>query len=627
MTEPRGGSIVERAKVSLGDLLGTVALVWTAGPILLVVVLLLTVALALVPAATLWVSKLLVDAVGVAIAGGARDADAAYGQLVRLLVLQLFILLLGLVLRAGQDSVRELLADALRHHANRCILEKAASLDVAHFENAGTYDALCHATAEVGTRPISIIVSLVSLGQALIVLGSIGTLMTRLDARIMPLVLLASVPGVLVSMRFGAESYLMLRRRGTLGRAQQYLSTLLTSDDDVKEVRFFGAERYLLERWHAYYKDFRLQLVRLLTQRGWWTVAAAVTSTAFTGAASLPVLRRAADGQLTIGDVSLFIAGIGQVQAQFSLLLSSVATLYTDVLHMRNLFEFLELPSRDLTAGETWTGPIASIEFDQVAFCYPFTDREILRDVSFRIGKGQSLALVGRNGAGKTTIVKLLTRLFEPTGGRILLNGQDASRFSPASVQRAMSIIFQDYGHYHMTARENIALGHPAAMSDDDAIEGAGMKSRAHEFVDRLPERYDTMLGRMFPGGVQLSGGQWQRIALGRMYFRPASVTIYDEPTAALDAVAEADAVRQLQDEAGDRISVIISHRFSTIRLADAIVVLNDGTIVESGSHEQLIQQGGEYAKLFALQAAGYREDGERIADAVAEPMLASQTP
>jgi ATP-binding cassette subfamily B protein len=231
----------------------------------------------------------------------------------------------------------------------------------------------------------------------------------------------------------------------------------------------------------------------------------------------------------------------------------------------------------------------------------------VLSDVSFRIQRGKALALVGENGAGNTTVVKLLTRLFEPTSGRILLNGIDAARFSPRSVQREMSIIFQDYGQYQMTARENIGLSRTDKLAETAAIERASEKSGAVEVVNDLPERYDTMLGRLFPGGRQLSGGQWQRLALGRLYFRPASVQIFDEPTAALDAIAEAAMIDRLREYGQDRITLLISHRFSTVRMADTIVVLHEGSVVEAGTHHELLAKSGIYATLFNLQARGYQ--------------------
>jgi ATP-binding cassette, subfamily B, bacterial len=274
---------------------------------------------------------------------------------------------------------------------------------------------------------------------------------------------------------------------------------------------------------------------------------------------------------------------------------------------MRNLFEFLELPSRNLEDGETWRGPIETIEFDSVSFRYPLTDRDVLSNVSFKIAKGQALALVGENGAGKTTIVKLVTRLFEPTAGRILLNGIDATRFSPRSVQCEMSIIFQDYGQYQMTARENIGLSRTDKLHDNTAIHRAGEKSGASDVVNDLPEGYESMLGRLFPGGRQLSGGQWQRLALGRLYFRPASVQIFDEPTAALDAIAEAQMIDRLREHGKDRITLLISHRFSTVRMAETIIVLHEGTVIEAGAHEDLLATGGIYATLFNLQARGYQ--------------------
>ena len=311
-------------------------------------------------------------------------------------------------------------------------------------------------------------------------------------------------------------------------------------------------------------------------------------------------------GAITVGDFSLFVGGIVQIQSQFAGLLNGVTGIYESLLYMRNLFEFLELPSRNLDEGETWRGPIETIEFERVSFRYPLTDRDVLTDVSFAVRKGEALALVGENGAGKTTVVKLVTRMFEPTGGRILLNGIDAARFSPRSVQREMSIIFQDYGQYQMTARENIGISRTDRLGDDAAIQGAGDKSGAAEVVSTLPEQYETMLGRLFPGGRQLSGGQWQRLALGRLYFRPASVQIFDEPTAALDAIAEAAMIDRLREHGRDRITLLISHRFSTVRMAERIIVTARRRRRRVGVITRIARTRRHVRHAFQSQARGY---------------------
>jgi ATP-binding cassette subfamily B protein len=422
---------------------------------------------------------------------------------------------------------------------------------------------------------------------------------------VLPLVLLASIPGVIVSSRFGAEGYRVMRRRATDARHQNYLGSLLTSDALVKEVRLFGFERYLLIGWQEYYKKFRAQLVSLLGRRSAWGLAAMLGSSLLIALATLSVLRRAAQGTITVGDFSLFVGGIVQIQGQFTGLLTSITGIYESLLYMRNLFEFLELPSRNLDEGEEWRRPIASIEFEHVSFRYPLTERDVLTDVSFKVGTGEALALVGENGAGKTTVVKLVTRLFEPTAGRILLNGLDASRFSPRSVQREMSIIFQDYGQYQMTARENIALSRTDRLRDDEAIRAAGEKSGAADVVTDLPDRYETMLGRLFPGGRQLSGGQWQRLALGRLYFRPAGPDLRRA-----DRRARCDR-RSRHDRSPARTWPRSHHAphltpLLTVRLAERIIVLHEGGVVEAGSHDELLAQRGIYAKLFELQARGY---------------------
>jgi ATP-binding cassette subfamily B protein len=292
----------------------------------------------------------------------------------------------------------------------------------------------------------------------------------------------------------------------------------------------------------------------------------------------------------------------GQVQA----VVMGLSTLYSNALFLRNLFEFLSLPSRDLSFGQEWTEPITEIEFQDVTFCYPGTDRTVLHNINFKIHRGQSLALVGKNGAGKTTIVKLLCRLYEPTAGRILVNSKDIADYSPRSVQEQIAVLFQDYGHYQLTARENIGMGRLADLRNMPAIEMAAQKSGADDFIQELPTKYSTTLGRWFEGGIQLSVGQWQKVALARAFLRNGQVLILDEPTASLDAEAEFEIFEKLLQESADQIALLISHRFSTVRMADHILVLEEGKCTEAGSHEDLMQLEGHYARLFKLQAKGY---------------------
>ncbi|WP_424952563.1 ABC transporter ATP-binding protein [Deinococcus sp.] len=591
-------------KTQFADLRATLALVWSSSPGHTSVLMLLSLLSAFLPAATLYATKLLIDAVAQATTGRLAAAGG-YGHLVQLLALQVGVGALGAVFGSFQNTSRELLGDRLQNSISLRILIKATGLEVEKFEDSETYDALQNAYREVGVRPLGVLTQLIALLQAVITLVSIGALMARLGPLVLPLVLLAGIPGVIIQNRFGTESYRMLRRRTQDARVQNYLGSLLTSDELVKEVRLFHFEPYLIGRWQDYYLKFRAQLVPLVQRRNAWTLAASLLSALLVGLATLGVLARAARGEITVGDFSLFALGISQVQGQFSSLLTGVGGIYQNLLYIRNLFEFLELPARDLDAGEEWTGPIDTIEFREVGFRYPLTSRDVLRGLSFTVRRGQALALVGENGAGKTTAIKLLTRLFQPSSGQILLNGQDAARFSARSVQLEMSIIFQDFGQYQMSARENVVLSGEGELA---GVRRAAERSGADEFLDTLPDGYATPLGRLFSGGRQLSGGQWQKVALARLYYRRASVLVFDEPTAALDAAAEFETVSRLREQATERITVIISHRFSTVRLADAIVVLDEGRVAESGSHADLLALGGRYAALFRLQASGYSD-------------------
>ncbi|WP_407541801.1 ABC transporter ATP-binding protein (plasmid) [Deinococcus radiomollis] len=602
--DPDAPVVSPSLRTQLCDLWATLRLVWSSSPGHTTTLLLLSLLSAFLPAASLYATKLLIDAVGQATTGHLA-AVGGYPHLVQLLAFQVGVGALLAVLGSFQNTSRELLGDRLQNTITLRILNKAIGLEVEKFEDSQTYDALQNAYQEVGVRPLGVLTQLIALLQAVITLVSIGALMARLGPLVLPLVLVAGIPGVIIQNRFGTESYRMLRRRTQDARVQNYLGSVLTSDALVKEVRLFHFEPYLLGRWQEYYLKFRSQLVPLVRRRNGWTLAASLLSAVLVGLATLGVLARAARGEITVGDFSLFALGISQVQGQFSSLLTGVNGIYQNLLYIRNLFEFLEMPTRDLDAGEEWQGPIESIEFQEVGFRYPLTTRDVLKGLSFTVRRGQALALVGENGAGKTTAIKLLTRLFQPSSGRILLNGQDAARFSARSVQAEMSIIFQDFGQYQMSVRENVAL---SGVGELEGVKQAAERSGAGEFMDTLPQRYDTMLGRLFSGGRQLSGGQWQKVALARLYYRHASVLVFDEPTAALDAAAEFETVSRLREQAGERITVIISHRFSTVRLAEKIVVLDGGRVAESGSHAELLALDGRYAALFRLQASGYSD-------------------
>ncbi|AFZ66596.1 ABC-type multidrug transport system, ATPase and permease component [Deinococcus peraridilitoris DSM 19664] len=586
------------------DLQETLRLVWRASPRHSFTFAATSLLASGLPAANLYISKLLIDEVARAASG-----RVTFDSLLSLLALQVALGILGSVLSTVQNAARELLGDALQHNISRRILDKASGLSVDLFENAETYDKLQQAYREVGSRPLGVATQLVGLAGAAVTLTSVGALMAQLGAFVLPLVLLASLPAVWVSSRFGVENYRMLRWQTHDARVQNYLGSVLTSDTLVKEVRLFGFEPYLLGRWRDYYLGFRRQLEDIIRRRSLWGFLASFVSALLIGVASALILWRASRGQISVGDFSLFVLGITQVQGQVGNLLSGVTGVYQNLLYMRNLYEFLELPARDLDAGESWQEKVHTVEFQDVGFRYPLTERDVLTGVSFTVRRGEALALVGENGAGKTTIVKLLTGLFQPTSGRILLNGQDAARFSPRSIEREMSIIFQDFGQYQMSARENVALAEVARLNDAPGVERAVERAGA-AFVDTLPKGLETPLGRLFQGGRQLSGGQWQRLALARLYFRDASVLVFDEPTAALDAKAEFETIEALRAQTRDRITLLISHRFSTVRLADQIIVLDGGRIVEAGSHTQLLALDGKYADLYRLQARGYAEEG-----------------
>jgi ATP-binding cassette, subfamily B, bacterial len=563
---------------------------------------------ALIPAAMAWVGKLIVDAVVQAARTGARADER---RVVEYVLVEFGLMVVSTVLSRGQALLRDLMRASLGNHVNTLILEKAATLELRHFEDADTYDKMQNARREASVRPLSLVLELASLGQQLLILISYAALLARLSWWSTLVIVAASLPAFVAEARFSGESFRLNSWRAPEGRRQNYLEWILTRDSHVKEVKIFGLAPLVLGRYRALFDKFYSEDRRLALRKSAAGLLLGALSLLAFYASYLFMADRAARARITLGDLALYLVAFRQGQAAIQSALASIGSLYEDGLFVSNLFTYLDIP----TAGESPRARPSSaakgrsqlIEFREVAFRYPGSDREALHGVNLRIEPGEKLALVGDNGAGKSTLIKLLLRLYDPTQGTILYGGVDLRDFDPRDLRDRIGVLFQDYVKYQFTALENVGLGEVRAIADRPRIDAAVERAGARSVVDELPQKLDTMLGGWFEDGHELSGGQWQKIALARAFMREqAELLVLDEPTASLDAEAEHDLFLRLKALAADRSAILISHRFSTVRTADRIAVLQGGRIAELGSHEMLLAKEGRYAHLFRLQASGY---------------------
>ncbi len=587
----------------------TIALVWKTSPFYTVLLALMTLLQGVFPAMQLWAAKLLVDAVALTLLSPVRESSLGTqpGHLAVLIAVQAGLLFASSAVATAQGAVNAILGDLLRNRISLLVLNKTNNLELAFFENPTFYDRLQNAYQEASSRPLQIVSALFLLCQTATTLVSVSLLLLRLNWVLIPVIAVAVLPTFYIQSRYGQRNYSMMLGRTPTLRKQHYLGMLLTNDRFIKEIRIFGLESYFIGLYKSLFDKFHRENRGLILQRDIASVLASTMPAAVWLGTTVYVVGRITARMLTIGDLALYSQAISLALMQFLSLFTSTSGLYTNSLFIRNLLEFLSLSSQNLDEGEVWTEPIREIEFRNVSFRYPHTDRDVLRDVSFRIPFGQSLALVGKNGAGKTTIVKLLCRLYNPTGGEIFFNGKNVVRYSPRSLQAHLAALFQDFAWYCLSARENIGVGSSADMQDEERIRSAGRRSGADAIITAHPKGYDTILGRIFEGGIELSGGEWQKVALARLYFRRAQVVILDEPTASLDAEAESEVFQNLLDDSSSQITFIISHRFSTVRVASQILVLENGRCVEQGTHDELMILEGCYASLFRLQAQGYQ--------------------
>jgi ATP-binding cassette subfamily B protein len=584
-------------------------LVWQASRPGTIGMALITLVAAGLPAAQAWVGKLIVDSVVAAL--GARLAAAEALQLaLPYILLEFGLITASELLSEGRALLHRRLSNRLMHTINVSIIRKALALDLHFFEDATFYDKLQNARHEASWRSLEMVDTCFSLAQNVITLLSFLAILLTFSPLLTLLLLFATLPAFIARIRNSNEFYGFRIGHTPESRRMRYLEHLLTTDSTIKEIKLFNLGQPLLARYQELFRSYDREDMRLARKRARASALWGLVSSASYYAAYTWIVWRTVIGALTLGDMTLYLTICRQAQGTFQGLFFGVGQVYEGGLFLEDLFGFLAL--QPLTAAPARPRPAprpiaGGIEFRGVGFRYPGREEWALREVSLHIRPGEKLALVGANGAGKTTLVKLLTRLYDPTEGQILLDGVDLREYDLDDLRERIGVIFQDFVHYHATARENIGFGQIQALEDDRRLAVAAQRGGADEVVAALPQGYETMLGRWFERGHELSGGQWQKLALGRAFMRDGEVLVLDEPTAALDAEHEYEIFQRFRNLTAGKIALLISHRFSTVRMADRIAVLEGGHLTELGTHQELLDQDGTYARLFNMQAEGYR--------------------
>ncbi|MBK9336213.1 MAG: ABC transporter ATP-binding protein [Lewinellaceae bacterium] len=585
-------------------------MIWGVSPRLTLWNMLLRLVQAAVPLAMLYVGKEIIDVVVQAISdpGGATGIHTAAHPVWFWVGLEFALAVANSLLGRAITLTDSLLGDLVNNDSSVRIIRHAATLDLYQFEDAGFYDKLERARTQTAGRT-ALMSMVLSQAQDLITVIFLAGGLIAFNPWLMIILVVAVIPSFVGETKFNRDSYSLTRSWTPERRELDYLRYIGASNETAKEIKIFGLEGFIANRFKIISDKYYQANQKLALRRAAWGGFFSALGTASYYAGYVFIISQTVLGQITLGTLTFLAGAFSRLQGLLQGIVSRFSRIAETAMYLQDLFDFLEL--KPLSQSHTGTRQVprpirTGFQFENVGFRYPESEVWALRHLNFILPPGEKLALVGENGAGKTTVVKLLANLYEPTEGRILLDGVDLREYDPEDLRREIGIIFQDYVRFMFTAKENIAIGNISERENRPRIEDAAEKSLADAVVENLPKKYDQMLGKRFTGGVDLSGGQWQKVALARAYMREAQLVILDEPTAALDARAEHEVFLRFAELMKGKAAVLISHRFSTVRMADRILFLENGQLLELGSHEELLAKGGKYAELFRLQAKGY---------------------
>jgi ATP-binding cassette subfamily B protein len=613
---PRNARTLKERVGALRHLWPFLAMVWRTSPQLTAASMLLRLLRALLPIVALYVGKLIIDDVVSLVQ--VPDKPETLQQWLRsgllsrlsvLLLAEFAVAVLNDVLGRVVSLVDSLLSERVSNASSVRLMEHAATLDLEDFEDADFQDQLERARRQTSGR-MALMAQLFGQVQDIVTAVSLAAALVVYSPWLIVLLLVALVPAFVGEAHFNAQSYSLDYRRTPERRELDYVRQTAASVETAKEVKIFGLNRFLIDRYVRLSTDFYTANRRLAQRRAFWGALFTTIGTVGYYLAYAYVAWRTLAGQFTVGDLTFLAGSFRRLRTLFEGLLASFSSTAGQALYLDDLFSFFEVEPEIVSPANPrpFPKPIRQgFVFENVGFMYPGSERWAVRHLSFILRAGEVVALVGENGAGKTTLVKLLTRLYDPDEGRILLDGHDLREYDLDGLRGNMGVIFQDFVRYNLSAADNIAVGRIAARNDLARIQRAATRSQADEVIAKLPAGYEQMIGKRFKNGVELSGGEWQKIAIARAYMREAEVLILDEPTAALDARSEYEVFRRFKELSQGKTAILISHRFSSVRMADRILVLADGKVEAAGTHEELVAQRGRYSELFELQAAGYR--------------------